>query len=100
MINYHLGAVGELCPSGFETVEGSVAIPSGGITPTTVKKVAHGVQKAHLRKVLVERPLTKRTQITMFRILNPAQLRVKRSEIAAVLNGVRDRKSETFDNYL
>ena len=44
-----LGAVGKVCPNGYETVKGSVAIPRGGTTPTTVKKVAHGVQKAHLK---------------------------------------------------
>ena len=35
----------------------------------------------------------------MFRILNPAHPRVKRNAIAAVLNGVKNRKSETFNNY-
>ena len=48
-INYITGAVGDVCPNGFETIEGSVAIPRGGITPATVKKVAHGIKRAHRR---------------------------------------------------
>ena len=39
IVKFYPAAIGEVCPTGFETVEGSIAIPSGGMTSSSVKKV-------------------------------------------------------------
>ena len=59
IVKSYPAAIGEVCPTGFETVEGSIAIPRGGMTPSSVKKVV--VQRCQFfctspKKYLVDRP--------------------------------------------
>ena len=80
-----------MCPNGFETIEGSVVIPKGEISPSSVKKVL--VNRLY---IYIDR---KKPLITIFRILNHVGPHVRRSSTVAVLNGVKPRKSVTFINH-